>query len=352
VKFWKNKKVFVTGHTGFKGGWLSLTLQNFGAEVTGYALNPPTNPSFFEALKLDQKIKSVIGDVRDVGAMSKAFEKSQAEIVFHLAAQPLVRASYENPLETYSTNVMGTVNLLDSVRLSRTPPRAVVVITTDKVYKNQEKSNGYQENDSLGGFDPYSNSKACAELAVDSYRNSFLKPRQIPVVTARAGNVIGGGDWAADRLIPDFVRASTENKSLRLRNPKSVRPWQHVVEPIFAYLKLAEALATEKAPSTEYNFGPAETDVHTTQEIIDESCRIWGRGARWELHEGAHPHETKMLTLNTDRARKELGFEGTLEWKRALEWTLKWYQTYYYQKDQLEGLTLEQIKSYGTGAKS
>lgn len=352
MKFWKGKKVFVTGHTGFKGGWLSLTLQNFGAEVAGYALNPPTNPSFFEALKLDKKINSTIADVRDLEAFNKAYKKFEPEIVFHLAAQPLVRASYENPVETYSTNVMGTVNLLECIRNAKIAPRAVVVITTDKVYKNQEKPEGYKESDPLGGFDPYSNSKACAEFIVDSYRNSFLKARQIPVVSARAGNVIGGGDWAADRLIPDFVRASIENKSLKLRNPKSIRPWQHVVEPVFAYLKLAEALATESAPSSEYNFGPSEKDVHTTEEIINESCRLWGRGAKWELHEGAHPHETKMLTLNTDRARKELGFSGEMDWKRALDWTMKWYQAYYYEKDKLETLTLEQIKSYGTGAKS
>jgi CDP-glucose 4,6-dehydratase len=327
--FWQDKRVFVTGHTGFKGSWLCLWLHSLGAKVTGYALPPPTRPNLFESSGSASIVNSIIADIGDRDRLAREVAAAKPEIVFHLAAQPLVRASYDNPVETYETNVMGTVNLLESVRRCG-GVRAVVNVTTDKVYENRERIWGYRENEPLGGFDPYSNSKACSELVTAAYRTSFFKDGPA-LASARAGNVIGGGDWAVDRLIPDCMRALAHNEKIIVRNPDSVRPWQFVLEPLGGYLMLAERLYLDGAPCAEgWNFGPDDRDERPVVRIVDEVCRQWGGGAEYIVkHAPGEPHEAGRLTLDCSKAKLLLGWRPRLSLETAVAMTVAWYREFY-----------------------
>jgi CDP-glucose 4,6-dehydratase len=350
---WSGRRVFVTGHTGFKGGWLSLWLTRLGARVSGYSLEPPTTPSFFELARVREGIRSTIADVRDLALLVREMQAAEPEIVFHLAAQPLVRHSYADPIETYAVNVMGTANVLEAVR--RTPGvRAVVVITSDKCYENRDWEWGYRENDRLGGHDPYSNSKACAELVTQSFRDSFFtgpNGRRVAVASARAGNVIGGGDWAADRLLPDFVRAITEGRVVRIRRPEAVRPWQHVLDPLRGYLRLAERLLLEGEPWAEaWNFGPEDADARNVRWMVERFRSLWGEGARWEGDAGSHPHEARMLRLDVSKARHKLGWLPAWNVEQALARTVAWYKGYA-QGGDLRAISLAQIEEHELAAK-
>lgn len=322
--FWHGKRVFLTGHTGFKGAWLTLWLTHLGARVTGYSLAPPTEPSLFEQARLAELIDHHPGDVRDLPALTAALRKAQPEIVLHLAAQSLVRLSYSQPVETYATNVMGTVHLLEAIRQIGSV-RAVVAVTSDKCYENREWEWGYRENDPMGGFDPYSNSKGCAELVIAAYRNSFFPPalrarHGVALGSVRAGNVIGGGDWALDRLVPDIVRAITTGGRPQIRNPKAIRPWQHVLDPLSGYLLLAERLFGEDGHryADGWNFGPVDEDARPVEWICDHLCALWGDGAGWDRHVGDHPHEATYLKLDISRARQRLGWAPTWRLEDAL----------------------------------
>lgn len=350
MSFWQGRKVFVTGHTGFKGSWLSLWLQSLGAEVTGYALNPPTDPSLFEVAGVAEGMASVIADVRDAMELAIAMMSAQPEIVIHMAAQPLVRYSYEHPVETYSTNVMGCVHLFEAVR--RTPTvKAVLNVTTDKCYDNQEWVWGYRENDALGGYDPYSNSKACAELVTAAYRNSYFNPARydehgVAVASARAGNVIGGGDWALDRLIPDILRAIEMGKPVRIRNPQAIRPWQHVMEPLSGYLALAEKLYLEGPVFAEgWNFGPHDSDARPVSWIVERLTQLWGDGASWDLDENPQPHESSYLKLDCSKALSRLVWKPRWSLGQALESIVGWQKAYQQGMDMRE-YTLVQIDKY------
>ncbi|HUN53785.1 MAG TPA: CDP-glucose 4,6-dehydratase [Smithella sp.] len=345
-KFWKGKKVFVTGHTGFKGSWLSFWLWKMGTNITGYALNPPTKPGLFELLKLKSKIKSVHGDVRDLNGLKKHI--GEAEIVFHLAAQPLVLESYKNPIDTYATNVMGTINLLEALRENKTL-KAIVNVTTDKCYENRENPQiAYKENEPMGGFDPYSNSKACSELVTDSYRKSFYNSgTKIGIATARAGNVIGGGDFAADRLIPDCIRGVMRGEKIIVRNPDSTRPWQHVLEPLAGYLMLAESLYTSPQEfSTGWNFGPKEKDAKPVLKIIDTFCKFWGSNAEYEIKKDPNaPHEANYLRLDSSKALKKLLWKPRWNSETAVKKVVEWYKGYL-GKGNLSEITSKQIEEY------
>jgi CDP-glucose 4,6-dehydratase len=345
-KFWKGKKVFITGHTGFKGSWLSFWLNKMGASVTGYALDPPTNPSLFKLLNLKSKIESVYGDVRDLNSIKKHIKGS--EIVFHMAAQSLVRESYKNPVDTYTTNVIGTLNLLDACRRNETL-KAIVNITTDKCYENREKPEiAYKENESMGGFDPYSNSKACSELVTDSYRKSFYNSgAKVGIATARAGNVVGGGDFALDRLIPDCIRGIMNKEKITIRNPDSTRPWQHVLEPLSGYLMLAEFLCkSPKEFSAGWNFGPKEKDEQSVLNIMDAFCEFWGNDVRYEIKKDPQaPHEASYLKLDSSKAQKKLLWKPRWESETAVKKTVEWYKAYL-KKESLDKITSEQIESY------
>ena len=357
--FWSGKHVFVTGHTGFKGSWLSLWFQQLGAEVTGYALPPPTNPSLFEVAQVAQGMTSIIGDIRDGAMLAKAMSDAAPDIVIHMAAQPLVRRSYLDPSETYSTNVMGTVNLLEAVR--QTPSvRAVVNVTTDKCYDNKEWVWGYREAEAMGGFDPYSSSKACAELVSAAYRNSFFNSAQhasnsikakytVALATARAGNVIGGGDWAEDRLIPDILRAIEAGKSVNIRNPSAIRPWQYVLEPLRGYLMLAEQLYTQGTVFAQaYNFGPTEEDAKPVQWVVEQLTQTWGEGASWHLDGGTHPHEAHYLKLDCSKARAMLGWQPRWDLAHALQAIAIWHKAYSTQMGSqgMRDLCVKQINAY------
>lgn len=330
-RFWQGRRVFITGHTGFKGSWLSLWLQRQGAELTGYALAPLTQPNLYTLAGIGAGMHSVEGDLDDLAALQAAMAAARPEVVLHLAAQPLVYAGYADPVETFRTNLMGTVHLLDAAR--RTPGiRAVVNVTTDKCYENREWSWGYRETDRLGGFDPYSNSKACSELATASFRSAFFPldgfaGHGVALATARAGNVIGGGDWGADRLIPDLIRAIAAGQPALIRRPGAIRPWQHVLEPLGGYLLLAQRLV-EQGPrfASAWNFGPADDDAQPVQWIVEQMARLWGDGAAWSVDAGAHPHEAHHLRLDCSRARTELGWHARLNLETALEWTVRWYR--------------------------
>ncbi len=342
--FWQGKTVFVTGHTGFKGAWLSFWLSQMGAHVTGFSDRVPTNPSAFEALDLKSLVTDIRGDVRDLDALRKAMDAVSPEIVLHLAAQPLVIPGFNDPAGTYSANVMGTVNLLEAVRQNG-KVKACVVVTSDKVYKNKEKKQGYMEGDTLGGDDPYAGSKACAELVVETFRNAFLRDIT-PTATARAGNVIGGGDWAPYRLIPDVITALHENKPLEIRRPKAARPWQHVLEPLSGYLTLAEKLYTEGQKfAGAYNFGPRKTDCRPVGEVIDAVSRAWGGTPQITKAVSAY-HETSLLRLQTGKAAKELGWRPTWPLSTAIEKTAAWYKAYYGGEDMAK-VTAEQIEKFG-----
>lgn len=347
-KFWQGRRVFVTGHTGFMGGWLCLWLTRLGARVAGYALPPPTRPSLFETVGLAERMCSMLADVRDLERLSAAIADFEPEIVMHLAAQPLVGQAYAAPVETFSTNVMGTVNLLQAVRHCASV-QATVVVTTDKVYENREWPWGYRETDTLGGHEAYSSSKACAELVVEAYRRSYFEgKRRIGIVTARAGNIIGGGDWAANRLVPDAMRAFGARRPLTIRNPASVRPWQHVIEPVRGYLALAERLANEPDRwSGAWNFGPAEADSWPVAQVADEIVRLWGEDARWlklaasnGIANGAR--ETVQLVLSSAKAQTQLGWTPVWRIQRALAATVDWYKAQIAGRD-MHAFTLNQI---------
>jgi len=345
-EFWRQRRVFITGHTGFKGGWLALWLSELGAEVHGYALEPPTTPSLFRVARLPECLAShVIGDIRDPRLLNSAVLSASPEIVFHLAAQPLVRAAYADPVGTYAVNVMGTVHLLEAVR--RCPSvRAVVVVTTDKCYDNREWVWPYRENDPLGGHDPYSSSKAAAELVTQAYRSAFLAEAGIQVASARAGNVIGGGDWAQDRLIPDVLRALDAGEAVRLRAPQSIRPWQHVLEPLAGYLSLAERLhAQESGMAAAWNFGPDPGDAWPVEQVVRRLCeRTQGR---WQSDPAPGPRESMRLNLDSTQARTRLGWRPRWPLERALEYTLAWHQAWRSQAD-MRVVTREQIRDYQT----
>lgn len=335
----------ITGHTGFKGSWLAFWLKMLGAEICGYALAPETEPNLFENLQLASEIESVAGDVRDLENFEKCLKNFQPEIVFHLAAQSLVRKSYRAPIETYTTNVIGTINVLEAVRRVDSV-KAVVVVTTDKVYENKEWHWAYRENERLGGFDPYSNSKACAELAVAAYRNSFFAESRCLIATARAGNVIGGGDWSEDRLLPDVFRSLIFGEKLEIRNPHSIRPWQHTLEPLSGYMRLAEKLhAGEKAFAESWNFGPSEEDSKPVGWILEEIKRVWNEPVNWEIAEGFQPHEARLLKLDSAKAKSELKWMPKLTLIEAVNLTAEWYLGFKDKKNLAE-LTRKQINFY------
>lgn len=323
LDFYKGKKVFVTGHTGFKGSWLCRILISAGAEVTGYSLTPPTTPNLFDIADIKPHINSVIGDIRDFEALKKAYDNADPEIVFHLAAQPIVRDSYKEPAYTYETNVMGTVNLLECVRLSSNPPKSVLNVTTDKVYKNNEWSWGYRENEPLDGFDPYSNSKSCSELVTHSYKVSFLDEMGIAVSTARAGNVIGGGDFANDRIIPDCVRAAKNKETIIVRNPYSTRPYQHVLEPLAAYLMIAAKQYEDIKYADYYNVGPDECDCVTTGDLVTLFCEKFGEGMKWENKAVGGPHEANFLKLDCSKLKSVFSWKPRWHIEECMEMTCR-----------------------------
>lgn len=343
---YKNKKVLITGATGFKGTWLSIWLNKLGAEVIGYSLKASTFPSIFDICNMENRITNIIGDIRDYTNLLSTIDKYKPDVVFHLAAQPLVRQSYKEPIDTYSTNVMGTVNVLESIRKSNSI-QVVVVVTTDKCYENKEWVYGYRENDHLGGYDPYSSSKGCAELIVSSYRNSFYNEEGIALASARAGNVIGGGDWAEDRLIPDFIRAVSEDRSVVIRNPLATRPWQHVLEPLSGYLKLgALMLQNKKKYSSAWNFGPRDRDVLSVEEILNLSIDCFGKGSI-KLDEGDNPHEANLLKLDISKAMSSLKWKPVYDANQAIKKTMNWYKAYYENKERnMYEYTLHQIEQY------
>lgn len=343
--FWRGRRVFLTGHTGFKGGWLSLWLQQLGAQVHGYALAPVGEHHLFGAARVGDGMAGMLADIRDLAALQAALAAFRPEVVIHMAAQPLVRQSYVDPVETYATNVMGTVNLLEAVR--RTPGvRAVVNVTTDKCYENDERATGYAEGEPMGGHDPYSSSKGCAELVTSAYRRSFFADGGAAVATARAGNVIGGGDWASDRLVPDILRAFERGEPVVIRHPHATRPWQHVLEPLAGYLVLAQRLVEDGAPFAEgWNFGPRDEDARPVQWIVEQLAERWGQGARWRLDDGAHPHEARFLKLDIAKARERLGWAPRWRLADALQRIVAWQQAWL-AGDDVRALCLAQIDDY------
>ena len=343
----QGKRVLVTGHTGFKGAWLSEILLLAGADVMGYSLTPPTNPSLFELLGLEKRMRSVVDDIRDYASLKKAFDEFQPEFVFHLAAQPIVRASYREPLYTYETNVMGTANLLECVRLCPSV-RSVVNITTDKVYFNPDvPGHAFQEDEPLDGYDPYSNSKSCSELVTHSYKRSFFDPISLPVSTCRAGNVIGGGDFAEDRIVPDAVRAVEKGLPIEVRNPHSTRPFQHVLEPLYAYLMIAAKQAEDFSFAGYYNVGPDVEDCLSTGELMDRFCRIYGEGVSWITHRQDGPHEANFLHLSTEKIKKTFGWTPKTHIDEALEMVVSWTKVFFRgNKEELREITDEQIRRF------
>lgn len=328
LEFFRNKRVFVTGHTGFKGSWLCRILVKAGAAVTGYSLPVPKGPNLFELAGLDGNMNSIMGDIRDFNSLKLAFEAAQPEFVFHLAAQPLVRDSYHKPRMTYETNVMGTVNLLECVRLCHSV-KSFLNITTDKVYQNKERIWSYREYEYLDGFDPYSNSKSCSDLITHSYKNSFFGNRSIAINIARTGNVIGGGDFAVDRIIPDCIRAIQDRKTIIVRNPQSIRPYQHVLESVFAYLIMTEATYKDRSISGWYNIGPDENDCITTGELVDLFCKLWGYNVSWEKENKDNAlHEANFLKLDSTKFRYTFNWMPRWHIKDALENTCEWYHAW------------------------
>ena len=343
--FWHGRRVFLTGHTGFKGSWLSLWLQHLGAQVHGYALAPPTTPALFTVAEVGVQMASTIADVRDAQSLHQALDAAQPEVVFHLAAQPLVRASYLDPAGTYATNVMGTVHLLDAVRRSSCV-RAVVNVTTDKCYDNQERAHGYREDEPLGGHDPYSSSKACSELVTAAYRQSYFKPGGPALASARAGNVIGGGDWAPDRLVPDLLRAVERHEPVRIRHPGATRPWQHVLEPLSGYLTLAQRLVTEgQAFAEAWNFGPHPADARPVGWLVDQLCLRWGAGASWQATAADGPHEATQLSLDIRKAGLRMGWQPRWSLDAALDHVVAWHQDWRAGQS-ARALCLQQITEY------
>jgi len=343
--FWSGRRVLVTGHSGFKGAWLVLWLQSVGAHVAGFDSGRPTQPSLFELARLEQEVESFEGDVRDAEALSEAVRAGAPEIVFHMAAQPLVRRSYAEPRETFATNVMGTVNLLDAVRRHGDDVRVVVCVTSDKCYENREWEWGYREGEPLGGHDPYSSSKACAELVTSAFRDSFFTGPDAPrVASARAGNVIGGGDWGADRLVPDIVRAALAGEPVRVRSPGAIRPWQHVLNPLSGYLVLAQALTEDADHATAWNFGPDERDARPVRWLVERIAELWPEGLDWGIDGDPHPPEAHYLKLDSSRARGRLGWRPPVVLERALESIVEWHCAFREQAD-MRAVTLRQLES-------
>lgn len=348
--FWHDKRVFLTGHTGFKGSWLSVWLQSMGAVVKGYALPPPTEPSMFSALSLADGMESDIADIRDYERLYQSVEEFRPEIIIHMAAQPLVRQSYSEPVETYHTNVMGTVNLLDVIRRVG-GVKAVVNVTSDKCYENKEWPWGYREDEPKGGYDPYSNSKGCAELVADAYRNSYFNRQSYQqhgcaLASVRAGNVIGGGDWADDRLVPDMLSAFERGNSVQIRNPHAIRPWQHVLEPLSGYLLTAQLLYTQGVDFAEgWNFGPNDEDAKPVQWIVEQLTQLWGEGASWELDGDSHPHEAGYLKLDCSKAKMRMGWRPRWSLEHALSRIVEWHKAWV-NKEDLKAITLKEIEEY------
>ena len=348
--FWKGRKVLVTGHTGFKGSWLCLWLESLGADVTGYALAPPTQPSLFEQAKVASSLRSICADIRDFSRITSVLKECRPDVIFHLAAQSVVRRGYEDPIETYSANVMGTVHLLEAIRQLELRC-AVVNVTSDKCYENREWVWGYRENEPMGGRDPYSNSKGCAELVTSAYRDSFfatdsLARHGVALASARAGNAIGGGDWTSDQLIPDLMRGFLSGKSCPIRNPSAIRPWQFVLEPLRGYLLLAERLTEDGSRfASGWNFGPAETDAKPVAWIADKLVNLWGTGAAWDLDAASHPREAHFLKLDASKAKACLDWHPVLPLESALDWIVEWWRGFQASVD-VRNLTRTQIERY------
>jgi len=350
-EFWRGKRVLLTGHTGFKGSWLSLWLQSMGADLHGLALTPPNTINLFTVAQVANGMaSSTIGDIRCLATVQKAMQACQADIVIHMAAQPLVRLSYAEPVETYATNVMGTVHMLESARHIPSV-KAVVVVTTDKCYENKEWLWGYREDEPMGGHDPYSSSKGCSELVASAYRRSFLQDQGIAVATARAGNVIGGGDWAADRLVPDILRCFEQNQPVVIRNPQAIRPWQHVLEPLSGYLSLAEHLFTYGQAFAEgWNFGPNDDDAQSVQWVVEHMANCWGEGASWKQDGSFNPHEANHLKLDISKAKARLGWRPRWQLESALETTISWHRAWLVNEN-IKQLCLTQIQQYSLAIK-
>jgi len=343
--FWQGKRVFLTGHTGFKGSWLSLWLQSMGADVHGLALLPPTTPALFDEASVGSCMHSKIGDIRDYATVLEAMQACKPDIIIHMAAQPLVRYSYHAPIETYATNVMGTVHVLEAARHVGTA-KAIVNVTTDKCYENKEWVWGYREDEPMGGYDPYSNSKGCSELVTSAYRRSFFQQSGIALASARAGNVIGGGDWASDRLVPDILRAFEKSQSVIIRNPHATRPWQHVLEPLSGYLMLAERLYADGKNFAEgWNFGPHDEDARPVQWIVEHMVGVWGDDASWQLDGGIHPHEANYLKLDISKAKAKLSWQPRWGLARALASITDWHHHWLANLD-VQTKCLQQINDY------
>jgi CDP-glucose 4,6-dehydratase len=342
--FWQGKRVFLTGHTGFKGSWLSLWLSSLGATAKGYALNPPTSPSLFKEAKIESLIESQIGDIRDQYELHKSMVSFDPDILIHMAAQPLVRYSYDAPIETYEVNVIGTAKVLEAAR-SCLNLKAIINITTDKCYENDGRIEGYKEGDPMGGYDPYSSSKGCAELVASAYRRSFLQDQGVSLASVRAGNVIGGGDWADDRLIPDILRLFEKNKPVVIRNPKSTRPWQHVLEPLSGYLILAQKLyENQEIYSEGWNFGPKEDSIKPVDWILDKMMSKWPNSS-WTLDAACNPHEAKLLKLDISKAKSKLNWEPIWELSHTLEKIIDWHQAWI-NKEDMQAICLSEIEKY------
>lgn len=348
--FWRGRRVLLTGHTGFKGSWLSIWLDALGAEVTGYALEPPTEPNLFHLAKAAAGIRSIRGDIRDLSQLKTAIDEFRPEVVIHMAAQSVVRRGYDDPVETYSSNVMGTVHLLEAVRQLK-QPCVIVNVTSDKCYANRESVWGYREDEPMGGRDPYANSKGCAELVTTAYRESFfpvasIQEHGIALASARAGNVIGGGDWTSNQLVPDLMRAFLAGRPCLIRNPSAIRPWQFVLEPLRGYLMLAERLTEDPARcSSGWNFGPVDSDTRPVSWLAEELAQLWGNGASWTRDTAVHPHEDHYLKLDASKARAYLHWYPVLPLSEALEWTVEWYRSYQHKAD-LRAVIDFQIKKF------
>ena len=350
AKFWRHKKVLITGHTGFKGSWLSLWLQKLEANLVGYALASPTQPNLFALAQVASGMKSITGDIRDFDNLNQTIKEHKPEIIFHLAAQPLVQYSYQNPIETYATNVMGTVHLFEAAR-NCDSVKVIVNITSDKCYENREWDWGYRENDAMGGYDPYSNSKGCAELVTNAYRNSFFNPEHYhqhgkALASARSGNIIGGGDWGKNRLITDLISAFSRNETVYLRHPEATRPWQYILDSLSGYLLLAEKLWQQPQQFAQgWNFGPNE-DAYPVKWIADKMAKMWGHNASWDIEKNSLAHEAQFLKLDTSKARKKLGWSTKVNLEQALTYTVNWYKAWQQQQQDLRQLTLLQIQDY------